>query len=149
MCPSPQTVDKVRFSSLRTSDRCHWCGNPFSLRGANLLKKDNSWAGRRKKYRTPLPVAEKGSLYFPQPRHWRAVARNGKCGKAFSGFPHQCCDTTSMERRALPARRYARNDGGWGMDELPCLLKLRALRKASACPENPHPAYDAGYDSHT
>ena len=37
-----QTVDKVGFLSSRTSDRCHWCGDPHpkSLKNTAFLKKN-------------------------------------------------------------------------------------------------------------
>ena len=33
-------------SSLRTSDRCHWCGNPFSLRSAGISVIGSASGGR-------------------------------------------------------------------------------------------------------
>ena len=41
-CPAPQTVDKVGFLSSRTSDRCHWCGDPHpkSPKNTTFLKKN-------------------------------------------------------------------------------------------------------------
>ena len=37
-----QTVDKVGILSSRTSDRCHWCGDPYpkSLENTTFLKKN-------------------------------------------------------------------------------------------------------------
>ena len=37
-----QTVDKVGLLSSRTSDRCHWCGDPYpkSLENTTFLKKN-------------------------------------------------------------------------------------------------------------
>ena len=38
-CLNGQNTDcrQSRFLSLRTSDRCHWCGNPYSPKSADLL----------------------------------------------------------------------------------------------------------------
>ena len=40
----------------------------------------------------PLPVADEGGAHFPQPRLWRAVAKQARerqRGKALCGFPRQ------------------------------------------------------------
>ena len=50
-----------RFLSLRTSDRCHWCGNPHSLKALIFLSFIRE--------RIPTPVL----------RHWLGMTATGVC----------------------------------------------------------------------
>ena len=66
--PRPSTLRLALFLSLRTSDRCHWCGNPSpsSLRTAIVLSfRASPQTGVGIHSPVPAPQARKAFLYLP------------------------------------------------------------------------------------
>ena len=145
-----QCVGKVRFTSLRTSDRCHWCGNPYSPKTASLPTF----------FRRTDPFAHASCAYTSSkapssPRTCSKCAQKVNCRKRPTDCHDQSADWSRNDKRAFCGKRsrpgpLARNDalfkaclqpqGGEASGfPLPCRFSCHSERNEEAVGAHPRP----------